>query len=240
MAIEWIQKNLHPTIGFSTIIANYIEGMNDESKIMYLETRQGGIRHYKRNSIMHHGNLSIPDCWQQTPRPPFFSQGDLFHEKYPDWFIHEVFVLFGLYNQHIQVLTKESLRLLQLEHTLYWTSRICMGVSVENNSHLNRIDNLKETIYFKKFVSFESLSGPLPDLDLIGIDWVIVGGGSELGKPTQMKKSWVFDIRDQCQELDVQFYFKRWVGENKDVADIIPGHEFIGIPKKDSTSKKVG
>ena len=89
-----------------------------------------------------------------------------------------------------------------------------MGVSVEDSCVLDRIDELRETGAKIKFLSLEPLIGPLNGLNLNGIDWVIVGGESGPGA-RQMKKEWVIDIRDQCVEEDVHFFFKQWGGTHK-------------------------
>ena len=89
-----------------------------------------------------------------------------------------------------------------------------MGVSVENKEYMFRINHLRNTAAQVKFLSIEPLLGPLPDLNLNGIDWVIVGGESGPGA-RPMLKSWVIDIRDQCQSAGVPFFFKQWGGTNK-------------------------
>lgn len=89
-----------------------------------------------------------------------------------------------------------------------------MGVSVENQDYTFRIDHLRETGAHVKFLSLEPLLGPLPNLNLQDIDWVIVGGESGPGARL-MSKEWVLDIRDQCLNADVPFFFKQWGGTNK-------------------------
>jgi protein gp37 len=94
---------------------------------------------------------------------------------------------------------------------LDWQPHIWMGVSVENARFLNRIDHLRHTRAHVKFLSLEPLLGPLPNLDLRHIDWVIVGGESgPHARP--MNPSWVSDIRDQCRDAGVAFFFKQWGG----------------------------
>src|ERR1700680_3778557 len=89
-----------------------------------------------------------------------------------------------------------------------------MGVSVETERYVDRIDLLRCTSAKTRFLSLEPLLGPLPNLDLRGIDWVIVGGESGPGS-RKMEESWVLDIRDQCQHADVPFFFKQWGGVQK-------------------------
>ena len=89
-----------------------------------------------------------------------------------------------------------------------------MGVSIENQDYTYRIDLLRQTKAYVKFLSLEPLLGPLPDLDLEGIHWVIVGGESGF-KPRLVKAEWVRDIKDQCQAANIPFFFKQWGGRNK-------------------------
>jgi protein gp37 len=89
-----------------------------------------------------------------------------------------------------------------------------MGVSVESAQHVDRIEALRSTEARVKFLSLEPLLGPLPGLDLRGIDWVIVGGESGPGA-RPMDPAWVTDLRDQCRRARVAFFFKQWGGTNK-------------------------
>ena len=118
-------------------------------------------------------------------------------------------------NRHrYQVLTKRSKKLVEFQNHLDWTENIWMGVSVESERYKDRIDDLRNTGAKIKFLSLEPLLGPLLKLDLTGIDWVIVGGESGPGaRPT--KEEWVTDIRDQCQDAGVPFFFKQWGGTRK-------------------------
>ena len=117
--------------------------------------------------------------------------------------------------QHVfQVLTKRSERLLELDSELEWSHNIWMGVSVEDQRVENRIDHLRQTNARTKFLSLEPLIGPLPNLNLKNIDWVIVGGESG-HNPRPMNPNWVLDIQEQCEQNDVAFFFKQWGGKNK-------------------------
>ena len=113
-----------------------------------------------------------------------------------------------------QILTKRSRRLLQLNDLLPWAPHIWMGATVEDDHHTHRIDDLRQTDALVRFLSLEPLLGPIPNLPLEGIDWVIVGGESGPGA-RPMKKAWVIDIRDQCIRNGVPFFFKQWGGTNK-------------------------
>jgi protein gp37 len=103
---------------------------------------------------------------------------------------------------------------LELDANIEWPQNVWMGVSVENASYMQRIDLLRDTHAMIKFLSLEPLLGPLPNLNLAGIDWVIVGGESgPHARPIQPE--WVRDIRDQCVSAKVPFFFKQWGGTNK-------------------------
>jgi protein gp37 len=109
-----------------------------------------------------------------------------------------------------QILTKRHERLAHLDGLVGdWPENVWMGVSVENANYLDRIDRLRETRAAIKWLSIEPLLGPLPDLDLTGIDWVVVGGESGPGA-RPMDPAWAREIRDHCIEQGVPFFFKQW------------------------------
>ncbi|HXA52504.1 MAG TPA: phage Gp37/Gp68 family protein, partial [Candidatus Acidoferrum sp.] len=140
------------------------------------------------------------------------SMSDLFHDQVPLEYIQRVFGVMNQANQHqYQVLTKRAERLEELSTRLLWAPHIWMGVSVENENYLYRIDHLRVTHAHVKFLSIEPLLGPLGKLNLRGIDWVIVGGESGPGA-RPMDAGWVKDIRNQCLQAGVAFFFKQWGG----------------------------
>jgi protein gp37 len=137
---------------------------------------------------------------------------DLFHASVPGDFVQDVFSVMRKANWHeYQILTKRSERLVDLDGALPWAPHIWMGVSVENARFVHRIDHLRSTKAHVKFLSIEPLFGPLSLLDLGGIQWVIVGGESG-PRARPMQHSWVLDIRDQCRDAGVAFFFKQWGG----------------------------
>jgi protein gp37 len=143
------------------------------------------------------------------------SMSDIFHEDVPLSFILRVFGIMQRASWHtFQVLTKRSERLLELNSNLIWPANVWMGVSVENDQYAFRIEHLRQTAAYTKFLSLEPLLGPLPQLDLKSIDWVIVGGESGPGA-RPLKQQWVLDIRDQCRAVQVPFFFKQWGGVRK-------------------------
>ena len=110
-----------------------------------------------------------------------------------------------------QILTKRSRRLRNLSDQLDWPDNVWMGVSVETERYAFRIDHLRQVAAKVRFVSAEPLLGPLPRLDLTGIDWLIAGGESGPGA-RPMEEFWVRDLRDQCGSTGVAFFFKQWGG----------------------------
>jgi protein gp37 len=156
---------------------------------------------------------------------------DLFHERAPEAFIQKAFGVMRQAHWHIfQVLTKRAEHLEQLSPRIPWPENVWMGVSVENGDYIYRVDHLKRTGAKVKFISFEPLLGPMIDINLDGIDWVIVGGESG-PKSRPMDESWVVDIQDRCRSAGVPFFFKQWGGLNKKKAGrVLRGRTWDEMP----------
>jgi protein gp37 len=164
---------------------------------------------------LHENVLGLPLKWRKPQTIFVNSMSDLFHEAVPVEFILRIFDVMRRADWHrFQLLTKRSDRLLDLSPRLPWRSHVWMGVSVERVEYTYRIEHLRETGAAIKFVSLEPLLGPLPGLNLDGIDWVIVGGESGPGA-RPMDPEWALDIRDQCVSAGVPFFFKQWGGTRK-------------------------
>jgi protein gp37 len=163
----------------------------------------------------HPDQLNIPYTWKSSKIVFVNSMSDLFHKDIPLDFIKQVFKVMNDNPNHVfQVLTKRAERLFEVHKELIWTHNIWMGVSVENESVIDRIDFLRKTKARVKFLSCEPLIGPLPNLNLKKIDWVIVGGESG-HRPRPIDADWVLDIQEQCEKSNVAFFFKQWGGRNK-------------------------
>ena len=160
----------------------------------------------------HEGTLEAPRRWR-SPRLIFVnSMSDLFHPEVPLGFIQRVFEVMAETPQHTyQVLTKRSKRLAAVADDLHWPPNVWMGVSVESHRYAFRLDHLRSVDSAVRFVSAEPLLGPLSDLDLSDIDWLIAGGESG-PNARPMEEAWVRDLRDQCGEAGVAFFFKQWGG----------------------------
>ena len=161
---------------------------------------------------VHDAALKSPLKWRK-PRLVFVnSMSDLFHKSVPTTFIESVFETMNQASQHtFQVLTKRPSRVAQVGGRLNWTPNIWLGTSIESEEWLGRLEPLKETGAQIKFLSLEPLLGPLPSIPLDGIDWVIVGGESGPGA-RPMQPNWVREIRDNCLQHRVPFFFKQWGG----------------------------
>lgn len=167
------------------------------------------------NVTIHHDLIDLPRSWKK-PRKIFVnSMSDLFHRDVPLEFIQRIFKTMNETPQHTyQILTKRPERLLELSPLLNFTQNIWVGTSVENEKAAFRIDLLRRVPPQIGFLSCEPLIGPLDNLNLINIHWVIVGGESGLGA-RPMKSEWVRSIRDQCRQQKVAFFFKQWGGVQK-------------------------
>jgi protein gp37 len=176
--------------------------------------------------------LELPSSWR-SPRKIFVnSMSDLFHKDVPLEYIARVFDVMKCANWHqFQVLTKRADRLRELSARLPWPFNVWMGVSVENSDYVDRIDDLRASGAAIKFLSLEPLLGPLPELSLRGIDWVIVGGESGPGA-RPMDEEWVIDIRNQCARAGVAFFFKQWGGVRKaSTGRILEGRTYDEMPE---------
>jgi protein gp37 len=211
--IEWTEMTWNPTTGCNKVSAGckycYAE-------IMARRLQAMGVEKYKDGFELrtHEDALMVPYTWKQQKVVFVNSMSDLFHKDVPLYFIKKVFAVMNDTRHIYQVLTKRADILLKYHEELEWTDNIWMGVSVENEKVTDRIGLLRQTNARVKFLSCEPLIGPLPNLDLNGIDWVIVGGESGR-KPRPMQVDWVLDIQHQCEANGVKFFFKQWGGTNK-------------------------
>jgi len=212
--IDWSKNSWNPVSGCTKISTGC---KNCYAKRIALELQRAGKSKYKNGFDLtcHPSLLREPLKWKKSKRVFVNSMSDLFHKDVPDSFIKKIFDTMHMACQHqFYALTKRSERLYEMKDELDWWDNIWMGVSIENPDYLYRIDQLRATNAVIKFISIEPLLGPLPDIDLTDIDWVIVGGESGQGA-RPMKKEWVIDIRDQCIAAGVPFFFKQWGGIDK-------------------------
>lgn len=213
-SIEWTEMTWNPVTGCTKISAGckycYAEIMAKRLQAMGVEKYKDAFK-----LRLHEDVLDIPYTWKRQKIVFVNSMSDLFHQDIPLEFIKRVFHVMNENPQHtFQVLTKRADRLLKIDSELTWSHNIWMGVSVENEKVVSRIDLLRQTNARTKFLSCEPLIGPLTNINLSNIDWVIVGGESGR-KARPMKEDWVLEIMDNCKESNVAFFFKQWGGANK-------------------------
>lgn len=234
--IEWTEATWNPVTGCDKVSPGcahcYAERMAKRLQAI-------GQPNYARGfavTLQEH-MLELPLRWRRPRRVFVNSMSDMFHVDVPLSFIQAIFAVMRRANWHeYQILTKRADRLLELNHELEWMAHIWMGVSVENHRFVHRIDQLRQTRAHVKFLSLEPLLGPLPELDLRGIDWVIVGGESG-PRARAMEATWVLDIRDQCRAGRVPFFFKQWGGVFKSRAGReLEGRRWNEMPLTDDSS----
>ena len=215
--IEWTEATWNPVTGCTKMspgcVHCYAERMAKRLQAM-------GQPNYRDGFAVrtHEHMLRLPYSWSK-PRMVFVnSMGDLFHEEVPIEFVQQVFRVMRETPRHTyQLLTKRADRLALVAPMLDWPDNVWMGVTVEDNAHLTRIERLREVPAAVRFLSIEPLLGSLPDLCLSGIDWVIVGGESGPGA-RPVESEWVVAIRDTCVKSGVPFFFKQWGGVRKKAA----------------------
>jgi len=196
-----------------------------------------GSANYKNGFklTLHEKALELPASWKKPQNIFVNSMSDLFHEAVPEDYILRIFEIMKAANWHqFQILTKRAERLYELNESLNWCDNIWMGVSVENADYEFRVDYLRKTGAKIKFISFEPLIGPCGKLNLNGIDWVIVGGESG-PRSRPIEQSWVIQIRDQCLDSGIPFFFKQWGGFNKKKnGRLLEGRIWDGMPAMNS------
>lgn len=217
-SIEWTEMTWNPTTGCDKLSAGckfcYAEVMTKRLEAMGTPKYAAGFR----TVVTHDSELQLPFSWKKPKTVFVNSMSDLFHINVPLSFIQQVFQTMNQCSWHtFQVLTKRADLLAAYSAQLNWTNNIWMGVSIEDERVIDRIDHLRRSDAKIKFLSLEPLLGPLPTLNLAGIDWVIVGGESGW-KARPVQEEWVEDIRQQCEAANVKFFFKQWGGKNKKAA----------------------
>lgn len=228
--IEWTESTWNPVTGCNKISPGckncYAERLAMRLKAMRQSNYRNGFKLTLQPQM-----LELPLKWKRPQTIFVNSMSDLFHKDVPLEYIQQVFDVMNRARWHrFQVLTKRGDRLAELSSDLNWSENIWMGVSVESQKYVHRIDELRTTGANVKFLSLEPLLGPLKDMDLTNIDWAIVGGESGYGfRP--IKEDWVLEIREQCRDFDVPFFFKQWGGFNKKKAGrLLEGQTWDAMP----------
>ncbi len=230
-SIEWTESTWNPLTGCTKISPGckfcYAERMAKRLQGMGQPRYANGFK-----LTLHEDILELPLSWKKPQLIFVNSMSDMFHKDVPALFIKKAFDVMRRASWHqFQVLTKRSDCLLEMSPSIDWPDNVWMGVSVERQEYVFRIDHLRKTGAAVKFVSLEPLLGPLPKLDLRRIDWVIVGGESGPGA-RPMEENWVLEIKAQCRRARVPFFFKQWGGFNKEKAGrLLQGRTWDELPK---------
>jgi protein gp37 len=214
--IEWTEQTWNPTVGCTKLSAGckfcYAEGMAKRLKAM-------GTPGYENGFALELLPQRLNDPLMRKKPTIYFvnSMSDLFHEKIPDEYIERVFGVIANTPHHTyQILTKRGARMARFFRTRTVPTNAWLGVSVENKRHgVPRIDHLRKVPAKIRFLSVEPLLEDVGELDLTDIHWVIVGGESG-PKARPMKEEWADNVRVQCEEQDVAFFFKQWGGWGAD------------------------
>lgn len=211
-SIEWTDASWNPSTGCSKVSPGcrncYAERLSTRLQKMGKTKYKSGFKF-----TIHEDSLDLPQRWK-APRKIFVnSMSDLFHELMPDKFLEECFATMTKADWHIyQILTKRPDRMLAFAKRYgKIPQHIWMGTSVESQLYASRIDLLRKVSCRVKFVSFEPLLGSVGKLDLSGISWAIVGGESG-SNYREIRAEWVREIRRQCKQQKVAFFFKQWGG----------------------------
>jgi protein gp37 len=239
--IEWTDKTWNPTTGCDKISPGCLHCYAEALTHRFPKNFPNGFA-----LTLHPERLKEPLRWRTPSRVFVNSMSDLFHKDVPLDFIRQVFSIIDSTPWHVyQILTKRHERLNDLASQLKFPPNIWLGVSVESQKYVDRLDYLRKIPVAVRFVSCEPLLGPL-ELDLSDIHWVIVGGESGQNyRPMELK--WVEDIRDRCQSSGVAFFFKQVGGRtpkaggrslNDDIWDEMPDAWNQHIQKWGNTSLK--
>ena len=229
--IEWTESTWNPVTGCAKISDGCA---NCYAEKLALRLKEMGQKKYSNgfNITLHPETINEPLKWKK-PRMVFVcSMSDLFHKDIPDYFILKVFETMNNAGRHIfQVLTKRPQRLFEIRNEINWTDNIWIGTTVESEKYAYRIKYIKDIPARIKFLSLEPLLSPVSNISLDGIDWVIVGGESgPVSRP--VKKEWITDIKDKCEDNGIPFFFKQWGGVNRKKADNeLDGKIFTEMPE---------
>ena len=232
--IEWTQLTWNPVTGCTKVSAGckncYAERMAKRLHRMGQPNYRNGFQ-----VTCHDHMIECPLRWRK-PRLVFVnSMSDLFHEEVPFTFIREIFGVMEQASQHqFQILTKRADRLKALAEKLPWPDNVWIGVTVEDADNTWRIDCLRSAPASVRFLSLEPLLSPLPEVDLTGIAWVIVGGESGPGA-RPMKEEWVLEVKRRCRQAETAFFFKQWGGTNKKkTGRLLCGRAYDEMPSLDA------
>jgi len=214
-SIEWTESTWNPVTG-CTKISDGCLNCYAERMARRLAGRYGYPKENPFKLTLQPDRLSQPLNWKKTHNIFVCSMSDIFHKNVPDSYIFEILGVINKCPQHtFQILTKRANRMARISNNIgQWPHNVWIGVTVESEKHKKRIDYLKSANASVKFISFEPLLDDVNQINLNGINWVIVGGESGPGS-RQMRQEWAANIRDQCLKMNISYFFKQWGGFNK-------------------------
>ena len=239
--IEWTDATWNPMTGCTKLSAGcdhcYAFTLaHTKTRDVYL--RQPPVKNTSANRVdpfaprFWEDRLRQPIAWRAPKRIFVNSMSDVFHAQFSFDQIQRVFAVMNEATQHqFQVLTKRPERALRLAPELTWTSNIWIGTSIEDMRVAKRADALRRiTQASVRFISAEPLLGPLDQLDLTNIEWVI--GGGESGKGfRRVKPEWARSLRDRCVDAGCAFFWKQWGGStSKSGGRLLDGVEWSEYP----------
>lgn len=229
--IEWTEETWNPITGCTKCS----EGCEHCYAAAFAKRLQAmGNQRYENGFevTVHRDLFDKPLRWTKPKMIFVNSMSDLFHDDVSDEDILEIFATMNQAKHHtFQILTKRADRLVELSPKINWTANIWMGVSIENKRALHRCDKLKQTGAKIKFISAEPLLESISEIDLKGIDWLIVGGESG-AKSRPIEENWVLELRDLAQSNNVPFFFKQWGGLRKKAnGNELQGKHYKNYPK---------
>lgn len=228
--IEWTEATWNPITGCTKCSSGcehcYAATMAKRLKAMGNPRYKNGFE-----PTVHNDLIDRPLSWKKPKMIFVNSMSDIFHESIPDDTILQIFNTMNKATWHtFQVLTKRADRLVELTDRITWSTNIWMGVSIENNKSINRCEQLKKCGANIKFISAEPLLESISEIDLTGIDWLIVGGESGAGC-RQLKKEWVEELRNLAKQSGTAFFFKQWGGfHHNQAGSELDGKEYKEYP----------
>lgn len=215
-AIEWTDATWNPVTGCTQVST----GCDHCYALAFAERFRGVPNHpYEQGFDLRlwPERLDLPLHWKKPRRIFVNSMSDLFHAAIPDEFIHSVFETMVRADWHVyQILTKRPQRMARMASSLPWPAHIWAGVSIESNEQAWRADFLRRVPAAVRFISAEPLIGPIDQLRLDGIQWLITGGESG-PHHRECQLDWVRSARDRCVSEDVAYFHKQWGGRTSKV-----------------------
>jgi len=212
--IEWTESSWNPVTGCSKISDGCLNCYAEKMAFRLKAMRTRGYENGFEVTLQYH-QLEKPLKLKKPQMIFVNSMSDIFHSKIPDEYILKIFEIMNKASWHtFQVLTKRPERLEELKDKINWTDNIWLGTTIESNKYIDRVKFIKKTNAKIKFISFEPLIDNVKDVNIEGIDWVIVGGESG-SRAREIKKEWIYEIKEKCDKLNIPFFFKQWGGKNK-------------------------